>query len=1006
MRPTAFLLLSILFACCTCFGQQSVGPTSREIADFAFELSISPAGKRAEMLAAHPERLTVALRRELITLGNLRFTGSEYAKALDIYQLAEKISEQIGDKEGVATARLNIGSVYFFQGNYELALEHYRKGETLFLSLNNRFEAARCHYGIALTYQAQRKQTDALKAFEEALKEFQAVDDKTEILNTLASIGGLQYQLGNYEAASKTLLAVAALGENGEIYSRVAEAFYMQHDYAQALVYYQRALDLFTAQKSLAGTIGALGGAGNCYFYQRNYDRALELYNRSLALEQKLNDQTGVATRLQNIGHVHRVRGDYASALDAYFKSLSVAEQLPEKPTAATTLGSIGLVRAMQGDNAQAVDYFARSLKAFEISGDEVGMSRMLSYIGNARYEQGQYDLALEAYGKARELHEKRSDHLNRAHVLLGTGSVYRAQRKYSLALQSFQDALGIYTTLGRRPDMADALSRLAVTYREQGDAARALEFAQNAARTAKEVAAFSIAVYALTEVGKAQRALGRKNEALNAFVEAIQVQRSIRPETGPDGLVAERGGVISFLGAMETLIDLNRPREALVRAEEAKSQTLRELIQRGNFTVTKGMTVAQRQEELKLLGDLISLKVQVYGTQDSENGGQPSIALNNRLQSARTAYEVFRKRLYTLQPQLAVNRGELSTLTPVDLRSLVNANTAVVEYAVTEDRVVLFAVTANGKELEVKAYPLTATPAETQQKITDFRQSSDNARELYDLLLKPAESQIAAKTKLIIIPDGPLWEAPFEALQPAADEYVIDRASVSYAPSLSALREMRRRSIRGPNRGQPSTLIVFAGPTLAKEIVERVQTTYTGLRMPDAVNTSEIETLQSIYGPVGVRSYTDARANKVRLKAEMSTAGALHFATPAILDNAVPMYSFLALSPDSDLHDDGLLRLSEITNLNSRARIVILPHVFNTESGNALIALSWSWFVAGTPAVVLSRWQMEDDSDFINVLHQHLKAEPNPDQFRRTLLTFRKRKNPRQWASYMFLGP
>src|ERR1044072_2525766 len=255
VKQLIFILLSIVLAFSTCFGQQTVGPTSREIADFAFELTIQPADKRAEMLAAHPERLTVALRRELIALGNVRFTSSEYAKALDVYQLAEKTSEQIGDKEGVATARLNLGSVYFFQGNYELALDHYHKGETLFLSLNNRFEAARCHYGIALTYQAQRKHAGALKTFEEALKEFQAVDDKAEILNTLASIGSLQYQRGNYEAAGKTFLAVAALGENGEIFSRVAEAFYMQHDYTQALVYYQRALDLFTAQNSLAGII-------------------------------------------------------------------------------------------------------------------------------------------------------------------------------------------------------------------------------------------------------------------------------------------------------------------------------------------------------------------------------------------------------------------------------------------------------------------------------------------------------------------------------------------------------------------------------------------------------------------------------------------------------------------------------------------------------------------------------------------------------------------------------
>ncbi len=54
----AAILLMVL-VCCTCFGQQSIGPTSRQIADFAFELTIQPAAKRAEMLAAHTDLITM-----------------------------------------------------------------------------------------------------------------------------------------------------------------------------------------------------------------------------------------------------------------------------------------------------------------------------------------------------------------------------------------------------------------------------------------------------------------------------------------------------------------------------------------------------------------------------------------------------------------------------------------------------------------------------------------------------------------------------------------------------------------------------------------------------------------------------------------------------------------------------------------------------------------------------------------------------------------------------------
>lgn len=992
-----------------CFAQETIGTASGDAERFALELTSSPAARRNELLSAHPERITVALRKELIQHGNLRFASTQYAQALEIYQLAEKISERIGDKEGAATTWLNMGSVYYFQGDYGRAIDHYRKAEAAFVTLDNRVEVGRCRFGIALTYQSQRKPTEALKTFEEALKEFEAVDNKTEVANTLASIGGLQYELGNYEAARKTFLRVAEWSPGGESLSRVAEAFYMQHDYGQALTYYLQALEYFRPQKSFGGMITAYSGAANCYYYQRDYDRALDFYNSSLAIERRLNDPTGVATRLQSIGNVYRVRGDYASALESYTNSLAIAQQSSTNATVATTLGSIGLIRALQGDNAQALDYFDKSLARFQADGDGVGMARLLSFIGNTRYVQGQYDLALEAYEKSRELYEKRGDSLNRAHILLGIGAVHLAQRNYPLALKSFHEALTFYTTLGRKADVADAMSRLAVAYREQGDNAKALEFAQSAARGAKDAEVFAVASYALTEAGRAQRGLGRKTEALNNFAEAIQVQRSIRPETGPDGIETERSGTLPYLSAMETLIELDQPRDALVRADEAKSVFLREVMQRGNFTITKGMTAAEREEELRLAGEVASLKVQVYGSQDS-NFKQVAVnnALKGRLSGARQAYEAFRKRLYTTRTQLAINRGELAALNIEELRPFVNSNTALIQYVVTDEKVFVFVVSASGSALDVKVYALNTPRVEIAQKVASFRQSIDNAvaaRELYDLLLKPAESQIAAKSKLIIVPDGPLWDVPFEALQSADEKYVIEQAAVSYAVSFSALREMRKRRAPRTNKAPATTLAAFGSPALGNEVIERLQRTYTGLKIADS-DTSEIERLQPLYGPKSGRSYTATRAKKEQLRTEMNVAGVLHLATPAILDQSVPMYSLFLMSPD--VADDGLLKLWEITSLNSKARVVVLPHVStatHSQSGNALMTLSWAWFVAGSPVVVLNRWEA-NDVEIVAELHQRLKTnEANSEQLRQAVLRFRRTTSPSQWAGYIYLG-
>jgi hypothetical protein len=130
-------------------------------------------------------------------------------------------------------------------------------------------------------------------------------------------------------------------------------------------------------------------------------------------------------------------------------------------------------------------------------------------------------------------------------------------------------------------------------------------------------------------------------------------------------------------------------------------------------------------------------------------------------------------------------------------------------------------------------------------------------------------------------------------------------------------------------------------------------------------------------------------------VKAEANAATFLHLASPAILDQSVPMYSLVFMTPDTG--DDGLLKLWEIASLNSKARVVVLPHTFTTSSsqaGDALIALSWAWLIAGTPAVVLNRWE-GNSAEFI----------PEVYQLRQKMLRLRRGQTPSQWANYMFLG-
>ena len=121
-------------------------------------------------------------------------------------------------------------------------------------------------------------------------------------------------------------------------------------------------------------------------------------------------------------------------------------------------------------------------------------------------------------------------------------------------------------------------------------------------------------------------------------------------------------------------------------------------------------------------------------------------------------------------------------------------------------------------------------------------------------------------------------------------------------------------------------------------------------------------------------------------------------------------------LLANPDASDDGLLRLWEVTNLNSRARLVVLPSSnptqVHSQSSNALIAMSWAWFIAGTPTVVLSRWNADTLSvtAFSSELHRNLRRQNPSDSaetVRQSMLKIRQSKDstPYDWSGFMSLG-
>jgi CHAT domain-containing protein len=129
-------------------------------------------------------------------------------------------------------------------------------------------------------------------------------------------------------------------------------------------------------------------------------------------------------------------------------------------------------------------------------------------------------------------------------------------------------------------------------------------------------------------------------------------------------------------------------------------------------------------------------------------------------------------------------------------------------------------------------------------------------------------------------------------------------------------------------------------------------------------------------------------------------------------------MYSFIALSSTSENNaNDGLLQTREIINLDTPARMVVLSasrfRNDATATGGAPIALAWSWFVAGSPSTIFSRWQVNSPgtTQMMAEFHSKLrtrKSNSKANALQQSALALRRStdyRHPYYWATFSVIG-
>lgn len=1010
MRPdrTILLVLFLLLVPFTLTGlAQETAQAPKNTAELATALlAAKTEAEQTALLTAGQPFVTVELCRELLTRGEARLKQRQFDPALAAFQLtltvARRLNEQgwqaqalskqgvasyqagrnqaavefqqqslplfraAGDQLGEAEALRNLGMVYRVLGNYALAHDYYRQALALAERLDDNLQLARTLNSLSIISRLLGQNEQSLDYTQQALKRFETAGDKLWIAGMQLSLGNTYADLGDAEAAQAA---------------------------------YQKGLRLSEELQDPQRISSFLTQLGLLYHRQGNYGAAQTAYEQSLALDRQANDAVGLTNLLVNLGSLHFLQGNYAKALEYEFDALERYRQRGEKPGIATLLNNIGEVFFEQGKDREAADYLQQALQlSQEIKRTDI-QAMVIQKLGHLHRFAGRNVEALAAYKQAVALNEGRQEW----------------------------------------PSLAVAYGNLADFYSYAGQHSEAVAAAERALELAAKLGSAEIEWQMRTVIGRAQRAARQPGRARRAFDEAINVIETMRDNASP-----AESNKSNFLGnklaAYHEQISLAVAQRqfatALQYAERAKARALYDVLQQGRADWNKALTETERAEEQHLKQAMNKLNAQLLRARGKARPDDAQVAdLTAQLQKARLAYEEFQTRLFTAHPELKLQRGQAPLFQLTDAAALVpDARTALLEFALTTTQLYLFVVTRApelklpGLKLEVFELPLTRAQLDSQveelQRLLatrnlDFRAA---AVRLYDSLLKPAQSVLQGKTQLVIVPEERLWELPFQALHDGK-QYLLERAAISYAPSLTVLGAMQK--LRQPRRHVAPSLLAFGNPAARAE-GQRKQVAQPALRSPGLAplpqSETEVNALVRLYGARHSRAYLGAEAREDRFKAEAGKYDVLHIAAHGLLNDSKPLYSQVVLAPNDKLDgkpegtEDGLLEAWELLKLNLHPDLVVLSACEtargNVVAGEGVIGLSWALFVAGAPTVVVSQWKVDAaaTTPLMIEFHRHLRQRSPGTKaaaLRQAALKLLRGayRHPFYWAGFVAVG-
>lgn len=355
--------------------------------------------------------------------------------------------------------------------------------------------------------------------------------------------GIVQYQNGNYQAATFLFQNAAELLENSEVidhdllancYQKTALSCSRLEWYDLAETFSFKSIQYAKDLESPICLVLDYATLGDIYHKQGQYEKALSYYDSCLQIDRRLNDTVYIANDLSAIGRINTQIGREQEGLQQLKMAVSLTNPTQHPRAHCLGLNALGLGYLNCKDYKNAEKNILASLQLSEIMRDtDLIINRSIN-LGDLHNKAGNINKAEQYLKKSLSLLNDHFQPHKYTVIYRNLGEVYRQKGLYKKAITYYQSALTIAEEKALLPEIRLIYQQLQGLNKEQGNYQKAYAYADKFQSLSDSI--FSMNARIRADIFNNQFALAKKEQAIQTLhftnelkekdVQALQIQR------------------------------------------------------------------------------------------------------------------------------------------------------------------------------------------------------------------------------------------------------------------------------------------------------------------------------------------------------------------------------------------------------------------------------------------------------------------------------------------------